>query len=124
MTDARLVSFSSVMNSLPVGGMTMRMACGTITRRRIWRRVIPRARPITIAAASETIVNPRARSAPFQYGSEVSASQKRWVWKLATTRGGPLLHVRGGQLVLRGEPRQRAVRPQRRHGRAQCCAEL
>ena len=45
MTEARLVSFSSVMNSLPVGGMTIRMACGTITRRRICHRFIPSARP-------------------------------------------------------------------------------
>ena len=33
------------MNSLPVGGMTMRIACGTITRRRICLRVRPSARP-------------------------------------------------------------------------------
>jgi hypothetical protein len=35
MTEARLVSFRSVMNSLAVGGMMMRTAWGTITRRRI-----------------------------------------------------------------------------------------
>jgi hypothetical protein len=35
MTYARLVSFTNVMNSFPVGGMTMRIACGTITRRRM-----------------------------------------------------------------------------------------
>ena len=45
MTYARLVSFNSVMNSFPVGGMTMRIACGTITRRRMRGRVIPSARP-------------------------------------------------------------------------------
>ena len=32
------------MNSLPVGGMMIRIACGTITRRRILGRVMPRAR--------------------------------------------------------------------------------
>ena len=35
------------MNSLPVGGMMMRIACGTITRRRICRRVRPSARAAT-----------------------------------------------------------------------------
>src|SRR5438105_1175346 len=55
-----------------------------------------------------------ARSAPFQYGPEVSASQKRWVSKLASTRGRTLLHVRRRQLVLRGELRHRAVLLQRR----------
>ena len=33
------------MNSFADGGMTMRTACGTTTRRRICRRVIPSARP-------------------------------------------------------------------------------
>ena len=33
------------MNSLPVGGMTMRIACGTTTLRRICRRDMPSARP-------------------------------------------------------------------------------
>ena len=33
------------MNSLPVGGMMIRTACGRITRRRILGRVIPSARP-------------------------------------------------------------------------------
>ena len=41
---------------------------------------------ITQAAANETSVNSRARSAPLQYGLEVSASQKMWVSKLASTR--------------------------------------
>ena len=45
MTNASDVSFSSVMNSLPVGGITILTACGTVTFRRICRRVIPSARP-------------------------------------------------------------------------------
>src|SRR5437763_1758166 len=40
------------MNSLPVGGITMRTACGTITLRRIWRRVMPSARPASSCPGS------------------------------------------------------------------------
>ena len=38
-------------------------------------------KPSTTATASDATVRARARSAPFQYGPEVSASQKRWVSK-------------------------------------------
>ena len=41
---------------------------------------------MTHAAASETHVSSMARSAPVQYGLDVSASQKMWVSKLASTR--------------------------------------
>jgi len=54
------------------------------------------AKPITTATASEATVSARARSAPFQYGPEVSASQKRWVSKLPTsyfTSAGGMLYL-------------------------------
>ena len=38
------------------------------------------------AAASDATVSSKARSAPFQYGLEVSACQKMWVSKVASTR--------------------------------------
>jgi hypothetical protein len=41
--------------------------------------------PITTATASEDTVSASASSAPFQYGLEVSASQKRWVSKLPSS---------------------------------------
>ncbi len=41
--------------------------------------------PITTATASDATVSARASSAPFQYGLEVSASQKRWVSKLPSS---------------------------------------
>ena len=52
------------------------------------RLLRPNARknPITQATANETSVSSSARSAPCQYGPEVSASQKMWVSKLASTR--------------------------------------
>ncbi len=52
MIDASDVSFSSVMNSLPVGGITIRIACGTTTRRRMRRRDIPSARPASSCPGS------------------------------------------------------------------------
>jgi hypothetical protein len=52
-------------------------------------------KPSTTATVSETIVSARASRAPFQYGSEVSASQKSSVSKLKssgyfTSTGGML----------------------------------
>src|SRR5437764_1245942 len=110
MTDARLVSFSSVMNSLPVGGITIRTACGTITRRSDCHRFMPSAR--------------MARSAPLQYGAEVSASQNRWVSKLASTLRASLLHVARRDLLLRGQLPQRAVLLQRPDRALERLAEL
>ena len=43
---------------------------------------------MTQAVASETSVSSMARSAPFQYGLEESASQKMCLSKLASTRAG------------------------------------
>ena len=37
------VSFIIAMNSLPVGGMMTRIACGSTTRRIFWRYVMPSA---------------------------------------------------------------------------------
>ena len=45
MIAASDVSFSSVMNSLPIGGIAIRIACGTTTRRMMLRRDMPSARP-------------------------------------------------------------------------------
>ena len=45
MIDASDVSLSSVMNSLPIGGIAIRIACGTTTRRMMLRRDMPSARP-------------------------------------------------------------------------------
>jgi hypothetical protein len=41
---------------------------------------------MTTAAPIVAHVSARARSAPFQYGPEVSASQNVWLSKLASTR--------------------------------------
>src|SRR5689334_62430 len=65
-----------------------------------------------------------ARSAPFQYGSEESASQKMCVSKLATTVATNLLHVAGGNLVLRRDLLHRAVLLQRLDRRLQTGPEL
>ena len=78
------------------------------TRKRLLRPSA-RKKPITHATASETSVNSRARSAPFQYGLELSASQKMWVSKLASTRARDLLHVRDRDLMLGCDLLQRAV---------------
>src|SRR5437867_3593530 len=99
------------MNSLPVGGITTRTACGTITRRRIWRRDMPSARPATSCPGST------------QNGPEVSASQNRWVSKLPSSGGFLLLHVAGRDPVLGGEALHRPVRLQRRDRRLELCAE-
>ena len=42
MTDVRLVNFSMVMSSLPVGGMATRITCGRMTLRIVWGGVMPR----------------------------------------------------------------------------------
>src|SRR5205807_9205523 len=68
-----------------------------------------RKNPITQAAASETRVSSRASSAPSRYGLDVSASQKRWRSKLASTRDYDLLHIGHRDLVLRGDLPQRPV---------------
>src|SRR5262245_30947871 len=57
------------------------------------------------------MVSSSAVSAPLQYGPEVSADQKRWVSKLASTSlKGPLTDVAGRDLVLPSESSERAVR--------------
>src|SRR4051812_8880557 len=71
-------------------------------------------KPSSTAAASAAHVSAMARSAPLQYGSEGSASQNRWVSKLASTLTGVLLHVTRGNLLLRRQLLERAVLPQRR----------
>src|ERR1051326_1210159 len=52
MIDASDVSFSSVMNSLPIGGIAIRIACGTTMRRRMRRRDMPSARPASSCPGS------------------------------------------------------------------------
>src|SRR5438309_5322060 len=90
------------------------------------RLPLPSARknPMTHAAASDAIVSSRARSAPFQYGLEMSASQKMWVSKVASTRVDRLLHVSRRDLLLRCEPLERAVLLQRLDRRLASGAEL
>ena len=60
------------MNSLPVGGMTIRTACGTITLRRICRRRIPSARPASSWPGS-TEISP-ARMISDMYAASFSDS--------------------------------------------------
>src|SRR3954470_21378982 len=81
-------------------------------------------KPSSSAAASAAHVSAMARSAPLQYGSEVSASQNRWVSKLASTLTGVLLHVTRGNLLLRRQLLERAVLPQRRDRTLQRLAHL
>src|SRR5438128_817461 len=50
-----------------------------------------------------------ARSAPLQYGPEESASQNRWVSKLASTLAASLLHVTRGNLLSGRELLQGSV---------------
>ena len=63
------------MNSLPVGGMTMRTAWGTTTLRRIWRRVIPSARPASSCPGSTAIRPARMISAMYAASFSDSAIQ-------------------------------------------------
>src|SRR3954449_7148446 len=81
-------------------------------------------KPSSSAAASAAHVSAMARSAPLQYGSEVSASQNRWVSKLASTLTASLLHVTRGNLLLRRQLLERAVLPQRRDRALQRLAHL
>src|SRR5919199_2421713 len=93
------------------------------TRERL-ARPSARAKPITHAAASETTVSSTASSAPVRYGLERSASQKMWVSKGASTRGGGLPHVGHRKLMLQREPLQRPVALQLRDRGPQRLAEL
>src|SRR5207244_8534330 len=79
---------------------------------------------IANAAASATTVSSRARSAPFQYGLEVSASQKMCLSKLANTSGSNLLHITHRNLLLLRQHLQRAVLLQRFDRGSQRRAEL
>src|SRR2546428_4080109 len=90
------------------------------------RLPLPSARknPMTHAAASDAIVSSRARSAPFQYGLEESASQKTWVSKVASTRVESLLHVSRRDLLLSCELLERAVLLQRLDRRLERGPEL
>src|ERR687886_523262 len=81
-------------------------------------------KPIRNAAPSEAQVSPMARSAPLQYGPERSTSQKRWVSKLASTRGATLLHVTRGNLLLLRQLLQRPVALQRGDRRPERLPEL
>src|SRR5437660_1607671 len=98
------------------------------TRKRTTRKRDERPRasgnPSRMAAPSDAHVSPMARSAPLQYGAEVSASQNRWVSKLASTLRASLLHVARGDLLLRCQPLQRAVLLQRLDRALERLAEL
>src|SRR5438105_12191793 len=83
------------------------------TRKRTTRKRDERPRasgnPSRMAAPSDAHVSPMARSAPLQYGPEESASQNRWVSKLASTLAASLLHVTRGNLLSGRELLQGAV---------------
>src|SRR4051812_44904198 len=78
----------------------------------------------TDAAPSVAHVSSRARSAPLQYGPEVSASQKICLSKLATTVAPNLLHVGDRNLMLRRDLLHRPVLLQRLDRAAQRRSQL
>src|ERR671936_2571134 len=81
-------------------------------------------KPIRHAAPSDAQVSPMARSAPLQYGPEESASQNRWVSKLASTLPTSLLHVTQRNLLLLCKLLKRPVLLELLDGVPECLSQL